>query len=152
MKNRIAEALFALDDATIAKLGGADAIADLLRRFAALSVSDRHNLSVANFPMRPVDEARAKIWDIINATSFPAVDLIGPLADLARSHSSRLAEIRRYVADGAPLPSCKPVACAPAPCLSVHYQGLSCPSGSYVSEGPAVCVRSPYAVNPGAAK
>lgn len=64
-----------------------------------------------DFPIRPVDDARAKLWRLINDARFPADDLIRPLSEVARLDPVRLEMVRRWASQPGPLPSCAPVAC-----------------------------------------
>lgn len=65
----------------------------------------------ADFPIRPLDESRARLWRVINAPDFPAGDLVRPLAEVATANPARLEAVRRWAMTREPLPSC-----APAPC------------------------------------
>jgi hypothetical protein len=141
-KLKLAKALLEIDEPTAASLGGSDDILQLLRLFAKITRDDRIALMAANIPVRPVDATRASLWGLINTREFPAGDLVAPLTELARTHSTRLNEIRKYIRDGAPLPQCKTIACAPVACQSTLDSGYKCDAGYYLSEKP-VCVPNP---------
>lgn len=139
-KVEIAKAILSIDDTAARSLQDVD-VASVLRKLATLAPQDRKTIVAANFPVRPIDHARAQLWATINNQRFPAGDLVAPLADIAVAHPDRLNEIRQYVAAGAPLPSCKPVACQPVACSAV-MSGYSCSAGYYLSATP-VCAPNP---------
>ena len=113
-----------------------------LERFSELSLSDRRLIISANFPVRPADATRADLWSIINEPAFPAADLIHPLGELVKAHPDRLTNIRKYIANGAPLPACAQVECQPVACSADWMWTYHCESGSYLS-AQAICVQNP---------
>lgn len=127
-KLELAQALSNIDAVTARALRDGVELSALLRKLAAIPSQDRRSLVMADFPVRPVDAARAQIWATINHPGFPAADLVGPLGDLAKVHPDRLIEIRHYVAAGPPLPRCRPVQCAPVACSAVAAT-LQCQPG-----------------------
>ena len=124
----LAGQLLVLDEATIKSLGGGVVIAGILRQLAMLPRSQRNFLMENQFPVRAVDETRARLWSIINAAGFSAADLVETLPAISRTHPDRLAAIRAFALKGTPLPTCKP-----GPCKSSRTD-LSCPTGSFLAE------------------
>jgi hypothetical protein len=132
-KFALARALLQIDDGAAASLGDPDEIANLLRQLANIPVESRQALAAAKFPIRPADASRADLWAVINASDFPAPDLVAPMKEIAQAHPSRLSEIRKYIKAGTAIQWCKPIACK-----EIKQLGLVCNPGYYLSEQP-VC-------------
>ena len=139
----LAKAITEIDEVTAASLAETDDVAQLLRKFAAIPLTERRALIDANFPVRPADEVRAGVWAVVNSKNFPAADLVAPLTDLARAHPTRLDEIRRYVQNGEPLRRCEAVACTPVYCQSPLSRGYTCDPGFYMTDSVPTCVPYP---------
>jgi hypothetical protein len=138
------QVILQLDDADVAAIVEANAdFAAILHRLAKIPARERSAIIEAGFPIAPADLIRARLWQIINSPDFPAADLLPDLAELAKANPDRLAAVRRYFANGAPLTSCQPVACTPMPCVSHWQDGYSCPSGFYPTVGPPKCISLP---------
>ena len=137
---RLVQAILDIDEAAASSLVDSTDVAQLLRKLAAIPFGIRSALVDADFPVRPLDDVRAHLWAMINDRNFPASDLVPYLAELARVHSTRLDEIRRYVSEGMPLPKCQAVACMPVACELNWSRGYTCEFGKYLTEGRPVCV------------
>jgi len=138
-KFRLSQGILGIDEPTAHALAGVRNFSELLRKLGAVPPTLRQDLIDADFPVRPYDEVRAHLWGVINSAFFPASDLVGPLSELARAHSSRLEAIRAYIDGGTPLPKCGPVACAPVACQAPSTRGYTCEQNYYLTEQ-LVCI------------
>ena len=80
-------------------------IPQLLDQLTLLPPADREAVIAAGFPIRPLDLPRAELWRIVNMPEFPAVDLVRPLAALARADPADLAAVYAYLMRRTRLPS-----------------------------------------------